>query len=204
MAALIGLVLVILLFRHLDFKKSRSNAADLIQRGLCPPCNGSGEVTIYRSETSRQSVNCDGFNCSNGRRAGDRDMPCYTCGGSGKVMRDVTIQVPIGTEKCQTCHGDGKYVPGSMTISAPGLLDRLFDFLWAVICLGGVIFGFCCVFGIIGAIWQTALGQGTSAKDSIGDRVGLFVVLSGFLIIIFFIERWVWRHFKRFIRDAFT
>lgn len=204
MLPLIGIITLSLLIKYLEHKKERHSATELIQRGLCPPCNGSGQVTIYRNETTRQWVTCDGFHCSNGRRAGDRDMPCSTCGGSGKVMRDVTTQVPVGTAECQTCRGDGKFVPGSYTVANVGLLDRICDFLWAVISIGVFLFGLCCAFGMVGAAWQTALGQGSSANDTVGQRIGLLLILLCMLIVTFFLERWLLRHFKRFIRDAFT
>lgn len=203
MAYILVFLFLCYFYDHLQKKRDRDNCSILILKGICPKCEGSGQIAIFQSQITQELVACGGYNCSGGTKIDDQ-MPCYTCGGSGKELREFTKQVQVGTKPCTTCHGDGKYVPGSITISAPGLLDRIFDFLWAVICLVVMIFGFGCVFGIIGAIWQTALGQGTSAKDSIGDRVGLFVVLSGFLVVIFFIERWVWRHFKRFIRDAFT
>lgn len=193
-----------MLIKYLEHKKERHSSVELIQRGLCPPCNGSGELTIYRSETTQQWVACDGFDCSNGRRAGDRDMPCSKCGGSGRVMRDVTTQVPIGTEPCRTCHGDGKFVPGSFTVAKVGLLDRICEFLWALISIAAFLFGICCVFGISAAAWETALGQGASAEDTVDHRIALLLVFFGMLIVAFYLERWLLRHFKRFIRDAFT
>jgi len=138
-------------------------------------------------KSRNNGVTCDGYGAPMAEEHQTETCRCTECGGSGRVLRMVTIQVPVGKEECQTCRGERKFVTGlngpyptQVSRSVYSMrhmgshFPRSHDF-WRTLCLwdfrGGLPDG---------------SGVGHIRRESSYHRIGQIVIFGLFLVVVIY------------------